>query len=248
MTTAPSQFDPIFAQNSFDQLITTFDKHNHNRGFDLSARAITHVQQYQLVALLNLRAQAFGMRGNFEEAVKDAKEIIKYAPERSIGYLRLGNLLHMQGKQSAAITLYDEALAKISNQDEGYQQLIQDKKKAEEKHKQHVDMITMLPSELVDAIFEYLPETTKVIACMDVSKPWRKRIVQSQTIWRTIWSHFGEMDNKSAPLLIRAIPHIAHHVKDLTIDRSDMEIEQMYLDYMEKGYFKRIKNLTLTST
>ena len=47
---------------------------------------------------------------------------------------------------------------------------------------------------------------------------------------------------------MRAIPHIAHHVNYLTIDTSDTEIEQMYLHYMEKEYFKRIKNLRLTST
>ena len=77
-------------------------------------------------------------------AIENAEEIITYAPEWSIGYLRLGNLLHMQGKQSAAISLYEKALMKISGGDPGYQQLIQDKRNAEEKSKRYVDMISTL--------------------------------------------------------------------------------------------------------
>ena len=246
MTTSLSQFNPVLAQTSFNHLITSFDSYDHEHVFKLSTGAVTHVQQYQLVALLDLRAHALGMKGYFGTAIQDAEEITRYAPEWSVGYLRLGNLLHMQGKQSVAVSLYEKALMKISRGDPVYHQLVQNKRKAEEKSKRHVDMVSLLPLEVVDSIFEYLPEKTKVIACMDVSKEWRAKIFQSRTIWRMILNDFDHLDKRSASLVMRVIPHIAHHVKDLTIGPWNIEVEEMYFDYMEKGYFRRLKSLILT--
>ncbi|KAG2210730.1 hypothetical protein INT45_000349, partial [Circinella minor] len=168
------------------------------------------------------------------------------APEWSIGYLRLGNLLYMQGKQSAAIIVYEEALKKISKQDPDYQQLVQGKKKAEEENEKRVDMITMLPIDLVYDIIQYLPEITKVVACIDVSKEWREKISQSQELWDTLSDNFDGCDNESAVLISRLVPHIAYYVNNVTISMENKKVGNTYLQYMEKGHFERIKNLTLT--
>ena len=245
MTATHFRFDPSLPQTSLNNIIKAFANHNQEHIIDLSTKAITYVQQLQLVAFLNLRAHAYGMKGYFDKAVQDAKKIIEYAPEWSIGYLRLGSLLHMQGKQSAAIIIYEEALTIVSPQDPDYEQLAQDKKKAEEKSKRCVDMITMLPIELVHDIFKYLPDTTKVIACIDVSKEWHEKISQSSMLWRRLLDDFDECDNETATLVARAIPHIAQHVKNLTISMKNKEVGYTYLNYMEKGHFKSIKDLTL---
>ncbi|KAG2209686.1 hypothetical protein INT45_002991 [Circinella minor] len=246
MTTTQPQFDPMLVRTSYDSIIVAYANHNYKQTIDLSTKSIASIQQYQLVSFLNIRACAYGIKGYFNKAIQDAKEIIKYAPEWGIGYLRLGNLLHMQGKQSAAIILYEEALTKISKQDPDYKQLVQEKKKAEEKNEKHVDIITMLPVELVYDIFQYLPETTKAVACIDVSKGWRKKISQSQVLWKTLSDNFDECDNESVVLISRLVPHIAHHVKNVTISMENKKVGDTYLEYMEKGHFEKIKNLTLT--
>ncbi|KAI7847050.1 hypothetical protein BDC45DRAFT_576259 [Circinella umbellata] len=245
MTTIQPQVDPVLVRTSYDSIVTAWANHDYKQITYLSTNSIASIRQCQLVPFLNIRARAYGMEGSFNKAIQDANEIIKYAPESGIGYLRLGNLLHMQGRQSAAIILYEEALTKISKQDPDYQQLVKDKKKAEEENKKRVDMITMLPIELVYDIFQHLPETTKAVACMDVSRGWREKISQCQILWRTILDNFDGCDNGSAVLISRVVPHIAHHVKNVTISMENKKVGNTYLGYMRKGHFKRIKNLTL---
>ena len=246
MTATHFRFDPILPKTTFNDTITDFNNHNQEHIIELSTKAITYVQQFQLVSFLNIRAHAYGMKGYFDKAVQDAKEIITYAPEWGIGYIRSGDLLHMQGKQSAAINLYKEALATISKQDPDYHQLVKDKKRAEEKNEKHVDIITMLPIELLHNIFEYLPETTKVLACIDISKGWREKISQSPILWRTLSDDFDGYDNETATLIAHAAPHISQHVKNLTISSmKHKKVGYMYLNCMEKGHFKSITNLTL---
>ena len=243
-----SSCNPALTQTYINDSKTASDNHNLNQVIDLSTKALSHVIQSEVVTLLNLRAHALGMKGYFDKAIQDAGRIIRFVPDRSIGYLRLGDLLHMQGKQIRAIIVYQEALVKVSKQDPGYQQLVQDKRKAEEKSKRRVDMIPLLPFELVDTIFDYLPEKTKVIACLDVSKKWRGKISCSQMLWTTVLDNFEEDGDGLSALVSRAVPHIAHHIKNLTLDTNDTEIAQIYLEYLGKGYFKKLKYFTWFST
>ena len=246
-TQQSSFFNPILAQTYINGFKTAFNKRNHNQVINLSTKALDHAIRSQLVIFLDLRAHALVMKGYFDKAIHDAKEIIKYVPERSIGYLRLPNILHMQRKQSKAITVYKEALAKILKQDQSHEQFVQDKRKTEEKNKRHVDMISSLLFEVVDSIFEYVPETTKVIACMDVSKTWREKISESRMLWGTVLNNPEGYKSALSALVSRVVPHIAHYIKDLTVGTSDIEIIRMYLKYIGKDYFNSLENFTWKS-
>ena len=67
-------------------------------------------------------------------------------------------------------------------------------------------------------------------------------------LWRTVLDNSDVCENKTAALISRVVPHIAHHIKDLAIGTSDIEIIRMYLEYIGKDYFNSLENFTWTST
>ena len=88
-TTTQCQFDSMLVRTSYhDNIVTACADHNYSQVVDVSTKAITYIRQYKLVEALNIRAHAYGHKGYFDKATQDAKRMIKYAPEWSIGYLR----------------------------------------------------------------------------------------------------------------------------------------------------------------
>ncbi|KAI9250430.1 hypothetical protein BDA99DRAFT_575361 [Phascolomyces articulosus] len=240
-------------QVSFDLIQNAYRNHNLDQVIDLSTDAINHVYQSYFISVLDARAHAFGIEGHFSKAIRDAEEMIRYAPTQAIGYLRLGQLLSIQGKQSAAIKIYEKSLAMVEKQDgddPAYVELIQRKKRAMEKSEQRLDFITMLPLEIVDAIFEDFSEPA-MFRCMAVSTRWREILLNCPKAWAKVYhNHFYYESSVyqvgRTPAILRALPHIARHIKNMEAIINSMETGQIYLELFENGAFQNIKTLELS--
>ncbi|KAI9243285.1 hypothetical protein BDA99DRAFT_334665 [Phascolomyces articulosus] len=239
----------MISQDSFDLIQNVYRNHNLDQIIDFATDAVNHVQQWELILVLDRRAHVFGIKGLFSKAVQDAEEIIRIAPTQTIGYLRLGRLFSMQGKQHAAIQIYEEALTNVEkqdNDDSAYTELVQGKMRAVEKNEQRLDFISILPLEIVEIIFEDFSEPT-LFRCMAVSTRWREILLNCPKIWEDADHEFiGCIIDRTAATL-RVLPHIAKHIKNMKADFCTFEIGQAYLENFENGAFQKIRTLELTA-
>ena len=244
MESAPiSRINPIPVQTYFTNVRTALSRRNYTETVNLATNAVVHIQQLQLMAVLDHRAYALGMRSKFAAAIKDAKEMITYAPDMAAGYLRLGSLLVMQGKQGEAVEVYQDSLEKVSKDDTaGYNQLVQSKKTAEKNNERRVDFFASLPSELVDEIIILMKDKDMAI-CLNVSKTWRKKIASCGLAWVNI----SNEDNTAHGIIANALPYIARYIEDLIINTTDLEVWFRYLDHMHNGHFEKIDSFEMTS-
>ena len=265
-----STFGPNSVQSTiYNTRIVFKNKYDQQTTVDHPTYALKNrIQIYPLISLLDIGARSQGLTGKFDSAIKNAQEIINYVPEWSIGYLRLGELYTMQGKQAKAIQVYDEALTKIQlfiqQQDNGdnnnnnnndtvitYEQLIKYKKTVMEKNEICLDLIALLPVELSGSIFALLPEIEKPRR-FNVSITWRERMLaMGTTVWKNILNDKGNNNSrqgqcsKDGSVIAIALPFIAGQVQNLTIDTRSDKIWKRYMHYLKTGQFKRIKSLKL---
>ncbi|KAI9488580.1 hypothetical protein BDB00DRAFT_847425 [Zychaea mexicana] len=147
----------------------------------------------------------------------------------------------MQGKQLLAVNAYDKALSCATPNTIEYARIVNAKKSAIEKHNTRVDYISLLPVELVHAIFEDLPQVTKS-ACLAVSAAWRKRLIECAAAWSVLTTD----DDAGSNHITSALAHIAHHVESLVINTSNSLICYRYLDNIQSGLFTRLRTLRMT--
>ncbi|KAI9259686.1 hypothetical protein BDA99DRAFT_513933 [Phascolomyces articulosus] len=241
--------DTRITQPSFTKVRNAFDKRDYQDTIEKATITLEQIQKSQLIVMLDRRSYAFGMKGKYDMAIKDAKTMIEYGglSMMSHGYLRLGNLLESQGKYGAAIQLYQEALEKLSTPDNdycGYKQLMQAKITAEKKNNQRFDIISALPYELCDEIIGYLTEKEKATVLLDVSPIWHRQISNCQKTWAEISNNHNE-DNGEI-MVARAIPYIAEYIKNLTLKTNDKKAMSRYINHMEDGRFKSLQSLEIT--
>ncbi|KAI8137596.1 hypothetical protein BJV82DRAFT_718013 [Fennellomyces sp. T-0311] len=237
-----SNLDPVPAQNSLSNAKHAIDNCDYDQAVDLASIAIDNIQRLQLLTALDHRAYALGMKSKFDDAVKDAQDMIQHGPAIVTGYLRAGELYAMQGKYAYAISTYEKGLEKVSKEDPEYTRLIDAKKAAVEKNVRCVDFIACLPVEIGDDIIINLPEKSKAI-CLAVSRIWRTRIMGCRLAWVDLIN-----DDESADIVIAtAVPHIAPYVEDLTITTENLQVWLRYLEYMENGSFSKVGSLEVTA-
>ncbi|KAI9259630.1 hypothetical protein BDA99DRAFT_513757 [Phascolomyces articulosus] len=227
----------------FDKVKNAHNDHDYNKMIQFGSAMITSIQQLQLVSVHEYRAFALGMNGKFDAAVEDAETMIKYAPMMPQGYLRLGNLLEMQGKQARALEVYQEALDNVSTDDPCYSQFVQGKEMAQEKLDRRFDLFATLPLEIIDKIIVLLPEVERA-NLFEVSTMWSKRLTNCQLAWSELQN---QHDDAANVMVVQALPSIAEHIKNLTISTVTSEVWFRYLDYMNGGHFKKIKSLNFDS-
>ncbi|KAG2219522.1 hypothetical protein INT45_002839 [Circinella minor] len=253
LETALSLYNPVLGETRLYNTRNAFITKNNSQLVHHATQALTEIQKYQLVSLLDICAYARGMKSKFELAIENAEEIIHYAPEWSIGYLRLGHLLDMQGKSAKSIEVYEEALEIISQQDDPvtYHQLIQLKKAAVERNETRIDFIVMLPPELTSNILLQLSEEDRSTS-FHVSTVWRKWMMENGSIvWKellnsnTEWFNFQRF--QTAIKIANTLPYIAQHVKNLTLNGQRKDIWERYMEYMGNGNFKGLKSFTITA-
>ncbi|KAI9488578.1 hypothetical protein BDB00DRAFT_791744 [Zychaea mexicana] len=228
--------------NPLIELQDALSRHNYGAMVQLASEAIDDIRRLQLVAILDHRAYALGMNSKFHAAISDAETMITFGPTMATGYLRLGDLLVMQGKLSRAAEIYEEALNRVPKSDPAYARLMKHKIATTKKNEHRFDFVAALPLEIHDDIITYLPERERSML-LDVSTTWRKRITCCPQAWAKITNNGN--DGVADAMVTRVLPYVAEHIRDLTIDTADEEVWLRYLNHIANGDFKNITTLKI---
>ena len=239
--TANTAIIPLLS--SFEEVKNAFNDRDYDKAIRQATDTITRIQQLELLSLFERRAHALSMKSKFRAAAQDAPTLVEYAPTLPQGYLCLGKLLSMQGKQIAASKVYQEGLENVPMEDPAYEQLLETKKTADKKNNHHFDLVNALPLEVMDEIVTLLSEQERS-GLFDVSTIWSQRLRNCQKAWKNIYikhDHDGDI------VVSQVLPNIAKHISHLTITPRLKEVWLKYLEHLENGHFTRLKSLELTS-
>ena len=214
---------------------------DYSQILQVTSEALLHIHE-ALVSMLDLRAYVLLMKGKFSEAIKDAEDLISYEPVLATGYLRLGDLYQMQGKQQSAINMYDIGLRSASVEHPDYIRIINSKELAVQKDEKRIDFLASLPTEIVDDIITLLPTQSRYVY-LQVSSIWRSKIFECTNIWKKFSCDTIAEDD----YLTSAVPYFAAHVEELTIDTRKRRAFLHYLRTMKNGNFAKLRSLRLDS-
>ncbi|KAI8051618.1 hypothetical protein BDF22DRAFT_691502 [Syncephalis plumigaleata] len=146
-----------------------------------------------LLTLRDQRAATLEKLDNIKEAVREGQTMISMAPNRAMGYLRVGKCFQLSNRLDMAHQVYEAGLNAvaiddtwrpklISVADELYKQILTSKQQSASSS---VDLTQKLPIELQLLILRYLP-TNQRICCMRVCTLWHRIIKTTPAFWTTI--------------------------------------------------------------
>ncbi|KAI9251833.1 hypothetical protein BDA99DRAFT_183402 [Phascolomyces articulosus] len=244
----------FYTEDSIDEATTTttiipksiidaLDQRNYQSAINEASSAISALFERHYIALLDKRSYAHAMQCNFKAALKDAYEMIKYAPTSSKGYLRAGRLYAMEGKQTQAIQICQRGIETVSPwmDPRGYRLLKEHKVLAEYQNAKRIDFIARLPLETAFTIFMQLDRGEKGIA-LAVSKTWRERLLLCSPAWNKLTSTGCKPDM----MIAKAIDRIGPHVQTLLLACKTNTLRNLYLNHIKDGTFANLKTLILT--
>ncbi|KAI9491789.1 hypothetical protein BDB00DRAFT_930197 [Zychaea mexicana] len=157
------------------------NRHDYDDAISQTTMAVEAFQSMQYVAILDVRAEAYGNKGDYERALEDAREMIHYAPHSPLGYLRAGDLYTMQSNYGEAIDIYAFGLYSVEpsslpeQQQQQYELILRKKQEAEQKQYQRLDLMRVLPFDVISIILQELT-LEEWMACMDVCVQWRELV------------------------------------------------------------------------
>ena len=168
------------------------------------------------------------------------KLIISY-PTLAKGYIRLGSLYQMQGKQLAAINIYNIGLQTVSVDKEHYYLMLKGKKTATRCSERRVDFLVKLPIQISNEIILELPKESKLICLNGISHMWRKRTRNCAKAWSTLQVTGNVYDLRTV-----LAASVTIHVENLTIDTSNLMLWKKYITGIRNNRFGNIKTLCMT--
>ncbi|KAF2453515.1 hypothetical protein BDY21DRAFT_374835 [Lineolata rhizophorae] len=136
------------------------------------------------LVLLDCRAATREKLGNLDEALRDAKSMIRISRADGRGYLRAGKLLSIMAKTDAALSIYDYGLRQVPDTDPTHEALRRMKNKTANATKGR-DPLEVLPVELAENIMRCLP-FRDVVRCLRVSKGWHRFIASRSCLWESL--------------------------------------------------------------
>ncbi|CDH54748.1 predicted protein [Lichtheimia corymbifera JMRC:FSU:9682] len=136
----------------------------------------------QLLTHLDNRARALATSGNFEAALKDVARIRQLAPSSAVGYLCAGHVYSLQGRQKAAIDIYDQGLVAVSSSDPSHQQLVKARSMAQERDNTRIDFINKFPLDIITNVAPRILSEEKMTPSvireyLGVSRVWREKLL-----------------------------------------------------------------------
>ncbi|KAI7878396.1 hypothetical protein K492DRAFT_209002 [Lichtheimia hyalospora FSU 10163] len=147
-----------------------------------STRRLQQCLQEQLIYLDN-RARALATCAHFEAALKDATTMQQLDPSSAAGYLCAGHVYSLQGREKAAIEIYDQGLAAVPSSDPSYQPLVDARSIAQEKDRKVIDFIKEFPVDIIEHIASKILSTGEKMApselggYLGVSRVWREKLL-----------------------------------------------------------------------
>ncbi|KAG2217235.1 hypothetical protein INT45_012694 [Circinella minor] len=242
VTTTTTIINTAIPLSSFEKVKNAYNHRDYGELIRQATNTIVHIEQLELLLMLEHRAHALGMKSKFGAAEQDAETMIKYAPTLPQSYLCFGKILSMQGKQKRALKVYQEGLEKVPTNHLAYGQLLQAKKMADEKNNQHFDLVSALPLEVKDEIVKLLSEAERS-NLFDVSTTWSQRLENCQEAWKYI---YNDHDHNGDIAVSQVLSKIAKHINHLTITTTEENVWLKYLGHLENGHFRNLKSLVLT--
>ncbi|KAG2225849.1 hypothetical protein INT45_007093 [Circinella minor] len=231
------------SQDFFDEIKKSTNELDYDKTIHLTSVAINAIKLSQLTIAYDHRAYGLMRQCKFDAAIQDIKKMIECHPELGTNYLKLANVLDMQGKQERVYRVCDEALkkSKILEDDPLYGKLVQLRNAADEKRTRRIDPLAVLPIKLDAQIFTLLT-TKERVNLMYISPLWRQRISQCEAAWESVKDNPYPLQGS---LVARVLPHVAKHIKELQFPTHSIVMLSKYLEHMENGYFAQIEKLKL---
>ncbi|KAI8142999.1 hypothetical protein BJV82DRAFT_613036 [Fennellomyces sp. T-0311] len=224
-----------------DEIQTVIDHRDDGVAIELTSTTIGDFQGPKVATVLPFRTYTRAIQGNYDDAVKDAQDAITKNPTAALGYLRLGSLYQMQGKQQSAINMYVQGLQSVSVDDRGYTLMLEDKAIATKQNEKRVDFITKLPIEVVDQIMILLPLVTK-LNCLGVSARWKSKILGCEKTW----CYLEVTDAVVHDELAAVISTISTQVGSLVIKTKKRQILETLVSRVCAGSFSKVKSLEIS--
>ncbi|KAI9251395.1 hypothetical protein BDA99DRAFT_201257 [Phascolomyces articulosus] len=237
--------------NSFD--VSTIHRAWHaykNNNFQESIHCATigvNDQIDNLAVSLYIRASAQGMAGDYDSAIMDAKLMIKLMP--SAGHLLLGNLYSLQCHYTKAMKAYQRGLSQYltasdehchQDQEDVYKVLLeQGYKYTQTKVNQRMDIIRMMPIEILDHIvMDYLTLMDRM-TLLQVCKSWRN-LASSFPRW---WSFINNDTDIIAEDVFFLGCHVDDHILNMNINVTRYDNFNKIFTQMKHGKYHALKRL-----
>lgn len=210
---------------------------------ELHNYAMSSTSERQMIELLAERAKLLADGAQFDHALHDAATIRALAPASSVGYLLAGDVYQMQGRQRAAVSMYEDGLASVPENEDGYTHLSNRRTDALHADAKHVDFISQLfLDNVVNVIFPIIldSELSTETPCpyLYVCRAWRRRILENYGLrfQVTVSIIQGQHDQ---------LVKFADHVKSLAIIDFYESANDFYADILKKAHFPKLNILTI---
>lgn len=150
-----------------------------------------HDRKADLLHIYDLCSSTYIKLKQFEDALKDAKQMIRLDRADARGYLKCAQVEQLRSNLTGAIKICEYGLKTVPSSDKGHSRLEACLIRVKELAKKSIvldkgtDPMEMLPTELLDMVvasFEY----RQAIAIMRVSKVWRSRLMLLDVVAQTI--------------------------------------------------------------
>ena len=205
-----------------------------------STRCLQQCLQQQL-NYLDKRARALATCAHFEAALRDATTMQQLNPCSAAGYLCAGHVYSMQGRQKAAIEIYNKGLAVVPLSDPSYQRLVDARSMAQDKDKKIIDFIKEFPVDIIENIAPRILSEEEMAPneleeYLGVSRVWREKLllgVQELHIESASDDDLGNSDD--------LLEQIAPYCTALTLYRKAIGFTRL----MSKVQFKSLHTLVL---
>lgn len=158
--------------------------------------AVVQLERKPPLKLLDSRAATHLKLGDLQAALRDGRTMIQEYKTSCSGYLRTGQVLHLLGKQDAALNIYQYGLRNVPSIDPN-RELIQrmyDKLIKQCCPPKAADPLQVLPTEIARMVFECLDFKT-IINLSTVSQSWRSFLNSTPNLW----SHLDFSGTKKSP-------------------------------------------------
>ncbi|CDH54746.1 predicted protein [Lichtheimia corymbifera JMRC:FSU:9682] len=193
-----------------------------------STHRIQQCIQDQLTHLDN-RARALASSGNFEAALVDVARIRQLGPFTAVGYLCAGHVYSLQGRQKAAIDIYEQGLDAVPLLDPSYQQLVEARSMAQERDSTRIDFIKEFPIDIIANIAPWIlsqgeMKPREIQEYLNVSRVWREKLlfsVRDLHVESTANDDLGSDDD--------LLEHLAPRCTALTLQNHAIEFPRLML-------------------
>ncbi|KAI8149284.1 hypothetical protein BJV82DRAFT_118111 [Fennellomyces sp. T-0311] len=219
------------AQQAYNQGLDKVSKGNDN--------ALLRKSAEDALDIFDQAAIDLAKNGRFMNAHRIAEWITRLLPRSPTGYLRTGEIFEMQGKYSTAEEVYYRGVSKVvSSAPKSLDSLVQHlvNVKREIKRNPRCDFIMQLPFEIASEILQQL-SCYNLLKCMDVSRDWKERILQSSKAWRVTILNMKEDKLDMATIqriklfvqkfVLINIPENSHSMDDLLTTIADNEFKNL---------------------